>query len=546
MRQDQAARLLALVQDATRARAAGDLQSAVAIAGQAASEGLAHPVLLRIRAEALRGAGRIEEAGQLLNQALSAAPNDTATIIEIGRLLAAEERNEEAIEAFKAALALQPDSLEAWNALGAAHAGARNFPEARAAFGRAASLAPRDPGPVASLAFIEARDGRLEEARKLANATLGLQPDHPLAALTLARVDVDQQDFEAARARLDGLLAGDQLNRAQRQIALGLLADALHGSGRYDEAFAAYVRVKDVFARQHAARYGAGGPVENHLDFIRRLGAWFERQDPRDWSRPVDKKAAGSPVGRHVFLLGYLRSGVTLVESILATLPDTRVLEEGATLQAADLAFLRNDETLDKLNPLDVALAEQARTAYWRRVREAVPDVDGKIFVDMSPLYGIKLPMIARLFPDAVVVFCRRDPRDVVLSCLRRNFSPNALTFQLTSLEGIARHYDAAMSLTERHLGGLPLPCHVVEYSRLVGEFDESTRVLAEFVGAPWTDQVRDFSGTAARLHIKTPSAPQVRRGLFDGGGQWRQYRKQMEPVLPILEPWVTRYGYPP
>jgi hypothetical protein len=305
--------------------------------------------------------------------------------------------------------------------------------------------------------------------------------------------------------------------------------------------------MKDAFVARHRRRYGHGGAVESHLDFIARLSAWFERQDPASWNRdPEPVRTTVSPVRRHVFLLGYLRSGVTLVESILASLPDTRVLEEGATLDAADAAFLKDDSTLSRLNPLDAGLADAMRAAYWRRVCELVPDVDDKVFVDMSPLYGIKLPMIARLFPDAVVVLCRRDPRDVVLSCFRRHMSPNALTFQLTSLEGIARHYDAAMRLTERHLAALPLPWHLVEYSRLVSDFDATTRELAAFVGAPWSDRVRNFSTTAARMNIRTPSASQVRRGLFDGTAQWRRYRAQLEPVLPQLQPWVEKYGYPP
>ena len=26
--------------------------------------------------------------------------------------------------------------------------------------------------------------------------------------------------------------------------------------------------------------------------------------------------------------------------------------------------------------------------------------------------------------------------------------------------------------------------------------------------------------------------------------GRWWNYRKQLEPVLPILEPWVKKFGY--
>jgi hypothetical protein len=168
------------------------------------------------------------------------------------------------------------------------------------------------------------------------------------------------------------------------------------------------------------------------------------------------------------------------------------------------------------------------------------------VLVDMSPLHSVKLPLIARLFPEVRIVLCRRDPRDVVLSCFRRSFSPNALTYQMTSIAGIARHYDATMRLTEKYVAALGLPVHVVAYERLVAEFDSGTRHLAQFVGAPWTEDVRRFERTAASRTITTPSAPQVRRGLFDGSGQWRAYRAQLEPVLPLLAPWVEKFGYGP
>jgi hypothetical protein len=296
--------------------------------------------------------------------------------------------------------------------------------------------------------------------------------------------------------------------------------------------------------RANAGRFGDGGPVENHLELVRRLTAWFERQDPAAWRQPVAAGDHASPVQRHVFLLGYPRSGNTLVENILASLPGVRALEERPTLTEADLAFLRDKGALDQLAQPDPALLARLREAYWGRVRTEVPDVDGKVFVDMAPLNGIKLAVIARLFPDSIVVLCRRDPRDVVLSCFRRHFRVNASTYQMAGLERAARHYDAVMRLVDLHVAVLPLPVHVVDYSALVGNFDETTRELARFVGVPWTEAARDFSRTAAAREVRTVSAPQVRRGLFDGTRQWERYREQMAPVLPLLEPWARKFGY--
>jgi Sulfotransferase family len=327
--------------------------------------------------------------------------------------------------------------------------------------------------------------------------------------------------------------------------ALVAQAEALEGLGRHSEAFDMYARWNEATRRTHAPKFGEGGRVENHMHYMGRMKSWFERQDPSDWRNPWPAGEYVSPVKRHIFLFGYPRSGTTLVENILASFTAVRGLEEQPTLVAADWEFLRDDQAMDRLTRLDPVLAAEQRNEYWQRVRHQVPDVDGKVFVDMGPLYGIKLQVIARLFPDALLVRCRRDPRDVVLSCFKKPFRVNASTYQMTTLEGAARHFDLAMQLTELHLSVLPLPVHVVDYATLVSDFDSSTRALAEFVGIPWTEDVRAFDRTAKGRQLRTASAQQVRRGLYDGTRQWLRYRDHLAPVLPILEPWVTRFGYP-
>lgn len=544
MQNQNAARLDALVRAAVQARQSGDLAKAVAIAGQAAHEKLAHPFLLRVQAESLAVAGRYSEAGQLLNRALALAPNDALTITDIGRVLVAENRVEEAIRAFEAAVTARPELAATWLELGSAREYMRDDGGALTAYEQARSLVPADAEAWAALATVTMRRGDVAKARSLAEEATRRRPDHPGAGLVLASADLDRGDTEGARARLEALLAGKLLDERQLQVALGRLGDALDRLGRTEEAFAAYTRMNEETVRLNAPRFDDSGRIESHLEFVRRLGRWFEGQDPAMWCEPVDPGQYASPVRRHVFLLGYPRSGNTLVQNILASLPGVRTLEERPTLDDSDRAFLREPGAIDQLTLLDPALAERQREAYWQRVRAELPDVDGQVFVDMAPLNGIKLPMIARLFPDAMIVLCRRDPRDVVLSCFRRHFRVNASTYEMTSLERAARHYDEVMRLVERHLEVLPLPVHVVEYATLVADFDATTRALAEFVGVPWTEAAREFSRTAAAREVRTVSAPQVRRGLFDGTRQWERYREQMAPVLPMLEPWVRKFGY--
>jgi hypothetical protein len=159
----------------------------------------------------------------------------------------------------------------------------------------------------------------------------------------------------------------------------------------------------------------------------------------------------------------------------------------------------------------------------------------------------LKLPIIAKLFPGVKILFAQRDPRDVVLSCFRRPFQINAGMYQFVTLEGAVLFYDAIMQLFETYRRTLPLDVHVIRYESLVADFEGQTRAVCDFLGVDWREGLRDFADNAKDRQIRTPSAAQVREGLYaTGAGQWRRYEKHLEPILPILKPWIDRFGYDP
>jgi hypothetical protein len=73
------------------------------------------------------------------------------------------------------------------------------------------------------------------------------------------------------------------------------------------------------------------------------------------------------------------------------------------------------------------------------------------------------------------------------------------------------------MRLTELARARLPLAIHEVRYDRLVSDFEETVRGFAAFVGLEWTDAFRSFDRTAQTRGVRTASATQVRKGLYDG-----------------------------
>lgn len=409
------------------------------------------------------------------------------------------------------------------------------FAEARRVYQDVLARSPDDTAALFGLSRLALDEGRWIEA----GVHLAKLPSSPQRDWLAGRMALGRGDHAGARATLQELLATD-LPPPQRAETLLLLSEALEGLNRPSEAFAAAIAGKAIQRRIFAPLARAREPI---VERYARLRAAFQSADAGDWASAPG--ATATPVTGHVFLVGFPRSGTTLLEQALAGSAAVCSLEEAPTLGPAHDEFLGSASGLRRLASLAAEDAERQRARYWEEVRGAGADPAGRIFVDKAPAATDDLPLVAKLFPDARVLFAIRDPRDVVLSCLRQNFRMNALTYAFTDLTETARAYDASMALAETYRRVLPLPVMEVRHEALVGDFEAGLREVCAFIGARFEPTMLEVAATASHRPVRTPSAPQVRAGLNAGGlGRWRRYEAELAPVQAMLLPWVERFGY--
>lgn len=476
-------------------------------------------------------------AAELLRRCLALSPADPDAHVGLASIERQRGALREAILHCDAALAAAPGYAGAWLERAFTLASGGEMAQAVANYARVLALEPGNVHAHAGIASILARDGDSPEARRHARAALAGDPRNVIAAAALATMELESNRPDEALAIVAPLAGDKALTPGDASLVLGLIASAQDRLGEYEAACRAYAASKQAFAAAHAAHFASRPP---HRDFVAGLARDIELIAPLSWSAAT----GDAPNRRHVFVLGYPRSGNTLLENVLASLAGVEALEERPTLREADRAFLATPGGLGKLSQLTETEVAALRRDYWQRVEDAGIAHDVACFVDMDPLKSLRLPLIARLFPEARVLLMRRDPRDVVWSCFRTNFALTNAALDFTTLEGTARHYDATMTLIERAMERLPLNLMVVDYRRLVTDFDATTREICAFAGLEWSADLRRFDRTAQRRGVSTASAGQVRRGLYDGGGQWRPYARWLEPVMPLLQPWVEKFGY--
>lgn len=315
-----------------------------------------------------------------------------------------------------------------------------------------------------------------------------------------------------------------------------LVAEIADRLGQTSRAFAAYQEMNE---RSEALAQPM--PGKTYREIVTESAALLTPEWVESWSRIEVEQDPPAPI----FIVGFPRSGTTLLDTLLMNIPSLHVLEEMPVMPQVDFEFGGED----RLAQLTAEDAARFRRRYFEILGELAPPRDaGQTIVDKHPLRMARMPIVSRLFPNARVILVERHPCDAVLSCFMANFQPNRAMRSFTRLEEAARTYDAVFDAWTKAEALLPIRVHRIRYERMVEDLEGEMRPLLEFLGLPWDPKVLDNQKAAAeRGQVRTASYAQVSEPIYTrSAGRWERYREHLEPVLPILAPWVERLGYPP
>ena len=248
-----------------------------------------------------------------------------------------------------------------------------------------------------------------------------------------------------------------------------------------------------------------------------------------------------------VFVVGFPRSGTTLLEQMLDAHPDFRSMDERAfihdLIEAMEMAGQHYPDDLANLTPDE---ADQLRAVYFRRVTQVVPDLGTRRLVDKNPLNMLCLPMIMRLFPQARIILCLRHPCDVLLSCYMQSFRSPAFMVLCSSLPRLANGYAQAFEHWQKHVEVFAPQVLEWRYESVVDSFDVNLVRLGKFLDLEDPSAMARFAQHArGKRFISTPSYAQVTQGISSQAvNRWHAHHEKFEPVLPTLRPMMQRLGY--
>jgi tetratricopeptide (TPR) repeat protein len=567
-----------------------------------------HLAPLEERAAEAQQSGALDEAERLALDVLELAPGRTRALTVLYEIHKALGKPEASAALIQRIATLEPNNFWATNELTLLLLGRRNIAEAERHARNAVRMAPenaqshylmgmvlteanrpamgeihyhhalelsgaRDPVVLANLALCLKNQGKMSAARALYEESLRANPDTLHGLLGLARLEEADRNLAAAMAlleRAEALFPDNPNVRLLRAVVLGRsgqvdaalamlesMASAkatlspaewlekgrlLDRMGRYEEAFHAFdagrSRLREVTGQQY---------LDSQAEqLIARLESFFVRKRLATLPRATTRTDVAQPL----FVLGFPRSGTTLLEQTLTAHPHIAAADElpfineiaelmprllgsplGYPEALAELWMADHREDLDNL-----------RDHYLRKVAQlGIVPRGAAWFTDKMPLSETHLGLIGLLFPDSPLLHVVRHPLDVVLSVYS-----NLLThgfYCAYALESAARHYVRVMDLAGHYEREMQLRYLRVRYEDMVEDQEASIRRVLEFIGEPFDPKCLDFHEN--HRYARTASYAQVTERLYDRSRyRYRHYLPQLQQVMPILQPVIERLGY--
>jgi tetratricopeptide (TPR) repeat protein len=383
--------------------------------------------------------------------------------------------------------------------------------------------------------------GRAHDALRCATRASALAPGEANALLLRATLEAQCGHLDAARAQLGALIddrSPDIHVRAMRE-----LGGVLDRCGQHDAAFD---MLRNANAIQLAALRARGFDPARTMAAIERepalcTAAWLQRH-------------AGEHDDEHpapVFLVGFYRCGTTLLEQMLASHPGLVTSSENPLIAQLERAIGTAPDPAahwtERWAAAGPHTAKRLRALYFRHAEAMLgPLPAGARLLDKCTMNSMHAGFLRALFPDASIIFARRDPRDVLLSCFMQSFTPGALTAQLLDWQQAARFHDAVLrqwSCMRERLGDKVFE---TQYEELVRSPETTLRPLLAGLGLDWHDGVLRFHETAHLRPISTPSFADVTKPVHaSASGRWQRHAARFDDIQPWIAPHIPPAGRP-
>ena len=482
--------------------------------------------------------GNFDASIPFFEKAKKLNPNSPQVYFNLALALNNKKEKNLAIKNFQKVIELEPNNAMAFFNIGTIYNDIFNTNKAEEYLNKSIDLKPNFVLAYNNLFNLYDRSNQLEKYSKLLDKAQKVLAEKDLLNFYAGIHQYKKKNYKIAIDKLENLNL-DESNFIQNINKYGVLAKCYDQIENFDKAFLNFKVNNNLVGKYHGKNINENiytKYVTQRIDFFKnfKINRWKQYSFEKELSNPI-------------FLVGFPRSGTTLLDTIFRTNPDVEVIEEKPILK--NFLIKLEKETKNDLNQLDnlsQKYIEEMKHFYFQEREQYQKDKKAKIVIDKLPLNIIHIAEILRFFPNAKFIFALRHPYDSVLSCFMQQFELNPAMKNFLTLESSAHLYDLVMKLWEIYSKIFSINFHFIKYEDVVTNFEKTTQQIFKYLGLKWSDKTKNFYITAKdRIDISTPSYNQVTSPLYlKSINRWKNYEGQFKDIKKNLEKWVNKFNY--
>ena len=482
--------------------------------------------------------GNLEAAIIFLTKAKKINPKSTQVYFNLGLAYDRKKEKKLAIQNFKKVTELEPNNAMAYCNLGTVYKDILNTSRAEENLKKSLDLKPNLMTAFNNLFDLYDKSNQLEKFSDLLSKAKKELDDKELVSFFSGLHQYKKKNYQETIDILEN--SNLEKNNVIHNInKFNILAKSYDQVEKFDKAFKHFKKNNDLIN----IHYGKNIDENIYTKYIDIRINFFENFQLNDWKQYSINDKSDDPI----FLIGFPRSGTTLLDSIFRTNNNVEVIEEKPIIK--NFLVQLEKKTKNKLNNiknLSNDEIKEMRNFYFNERDQYIKNKNAKIIIDKLPLIVVNVGEILRFFPNSKFVFALRHPYDSVLSCFMQQFALNPAMKNFLSIKRSAYLYDLVMKSWKTYLKIFPINFHYIKYEDVVTDFENSTKEIFKFLNLDWSNKAKDFYKTAKdRTDISTPSYNQVTSPLYlKSINRWKNYEENFKDVENNLQKWINEFEY--
>ena len=516
---------------------------------------------------------KYSKAINLLQKSIQINPNVIEAHINLGNIFQLLNNHNKAIDYYKNALNINKNFEGIYFNLGNSYMSLEKFTEAATNYKKSIEINPKFYRSFNNLGLLERINENYEFAVDNYKKSISINPNYIHAHYNLMEILEKMHEHDRLKLSINEAknIFGDH------PIVLMFQSLILINSKKFDEAISLLKSVKlqsykGITYEQKARYYELLGKsydqknkakmafkyfnLANKIDFnhpenkkfdkdntlkqIRINRKYFNKKNIKTWKKITQK----SNQPKNYFLIGFPRSGTTLLDTILRTHSQIDLIEDKPIVPEIKILFNKKMKgQYEQINKNDL---EKIQNLYYDRINFYKKNKSSKkIIIDKMPNNSIEVGFLHRIFPRSKFIFSLRHPCDCVLSCFINRFKMNDAMLNFTTIQDSVNFYNQIMSLWKLYKSNLPIDYFEIKYENLVLDLKKNITPLLGFLELDWEDSLFDFNKTAlSRKKINTPSYNQVTKPLYKQAiNRWQRYDKFLKIEKKLLK-WINEFEY--